>query len=895
VLRVEARVDSGAWTPLPPIDASAGLWGQALAGLAEGAHQVEVRAFDTWNNVGVAGPVAFTVAAAEPELTAVKSWELAADLDGDGVPSPGDRLGYTIVVSNLGDGAATEVALTDPIPADTAVVAGSVTTDLGVVTGEDPVTVAIGELAAGASATVLFEVAVDLPLPAAVEQVSNQGTVSSAELPALLTDDPAAGGAADPTVTPLTAAPVLAAEKTWLLAVDADGDGVPSPGDTVEYRVVLDNRGNTAATGVALVDPIPEHTAVVAGSVTASAGEVLGETPVEVAVGELVPGTPVTVAFRVAIDDPLPAGVAEIVNQGELSADGLDPVASDDPGPPGAADPTVTPVTAAPTLAAAKTDALALDAGGDGEASPGDELLYVVTVTNGGNTAALGVALTDPIPEHTAVVAGSVQASQGEVTGEDPVTVALGEIPAGETATVSFRVRIADPFPHTALGVANQGTVTADGLDPVVTDDPGTLEAGDPTATEVFVVPALSVSDTAAVETDAEAVFTVELSGPSNRPVTVDFATAAESAEEGVDYQAVAGTLTLPPGETAASVGVPLLDDPFDEADETFLLVLSAPSGAILVRAEGRATVLDDDLPAIAVGDVAVDEGAEEETVEAELAVSLSVATLLPIEIDWHTEDGTAVAGDDYEAASGTLSIPAGAGGGAVTVTVLGDARLEGDETFELVIDSVSYGVVADVTGTVTIVDDDPCPTPELLLNPGAESEWTGGDVPGWEEVEGDAWTRRTGSVEGDPDPAEGEAYFAAGEVEFAELAQDVDVAAFAPWIEEEDQRFAFEARVRTFAEEPPDVVRVVVEYRDVDDLVVLDAFDSGELASPEASACSPPASPGSRPTPTSTPSAWSRSGRRRCSSTAWRWRRARAPTPARRCRSGSPARWTTR
>ena len=55
---------------------------------------------------------------------------------------------------------------------------------------------------------------------------------------------------------------------TDALAGDVDGDGVPSPGDVLEYMVRIFNNGNTAATAVTFDDPIPEHTTVVAGSVT---------------------------------------------------------------------------------------------------------------------------------------------------------------------------------------------------------------------------------------------------------------------------------------------------------------------------------------------------------------------------------------------------------------------------------------------------------------------------------------------------------------------------------------------------------------------------------------------------------------------------------------------------
>ena len=99
--------------------------------------------------------------------------------------------------------------------------------------------------------------------------------------------------------------PRLVAEKTDSLAADLDGDGVPSPGDEIAYTVTLKNLGNTAATGVQFVDLVPEHTALVAGSVASSAGAVDSLDPVEVSVGELPVGSEAVITFRV-IDDKCP-------------------------------------------------------------------------------------------------------------------------------------------------------------------------------------------------------------------------------------------------------------------------------------------------------------------------------------------------------------------------------------------------------------------------------------------------------------------------------------------------------------------------------------------------------------------------------------------------------------
>ena len=61
----------------------------------------------------------------------------------------------------------------------------------------------IGLLPAGKSITITFDVTVDNPWQGTVAQVSNQGLVTGTNFADKLTDDPAVGGAADPTVTPI--------------------------------------------------------------------------------------------------------------------------------------------------------------------------------------------------------------------------------------------------------------------------------------------------------------------------------------------------------------------------------------------------------------------------------------------------------------------------------------------------------------------------------------------------------------------------------------------------------------------------------------------------------------------------------------------------------------------
>lgn len=78
--------------------------------------------------------------------------------------------------------------------------------------------------------------------------------------------------------------------------------------------------------------------------------------------------------------------------------------------------------------------------------------------------------------------------------------------------------------------------------------------------------------------------------------------------------------------------------------------------------------------PTVVINDVSVQEGRSSTT---------SATSAVDVVVQWQTADGTATSADnDYQAASGSLTIPAGSLRGTIAVTVNGDDRYEADETF---------------------------------------------------------------------------------------------------------------------------------------------------------------------------------------------------------------------
>lgn len=530
-------------------------------------------------------------------------------------------------------------------------------------------------------------------------------------------DDDGGEGCDSLVVEVLVTPPALAAEKR-ATPIDLDGDGLTGPGDRILYRIEIFNRGVTDATGVALTDPIPAHTAVVPGS---SSPELLivSEDPLVAAIPHIEPGASIAVQFAVTVDSPLPAGVAEIVNQGLVESVELPALPTDDPLLPGPADPTRTPVDAAVELALAKSATL-VDRDGDGVATPGDAIEWRLDLLAGGDRDAGGIVLTDPLPAHTVLDPGSVATTRGAVAGLDPLIVAIGPLGAGEAATVRFRTTIDPALPPEIEQISNQASLTANELDLLRSDDPATPALADPTSVPVYVHPTLMVAAAATLEGSSGATplpFALQLDRPARLPLAVDWSLEGITALPGEDFVAASGTATFAPGDAEAIVAVEVLGDPVVEPDETLRLVLSNPVLLELGTAEALGTILNDDATSLLLADPSATEGDA-----LEFSVALSAPSALPVAVDWQTADGSATAGLDYVAAAGQLLFAPMQTSSSVSVLTLDDADLEDDETVRLLFSAPAGADLPDPEALGAIVDDDQecllaCPTNLLLPN----------------------------------------------------------------------------------------------------------------------------------------------------------------------------------
>ena len=89
----------------------------------------------------------------------------------------------------------------------------------------------------------------------------------------------------------------------------------------------------------------------------------------------------------------------------------------------------------------------------------------------------------------------------------------------------------------------------------------------------------------------------VTLTPASTGTVTVQYATADGTATAGSDYVADSGTLTFPPGATSVPLNVTTKGDTTPEAEETFYVNLSNPTGASILDGQAVFTIANDDGP----------------------------------------------------------------------------------------------------------------------------------------------------------------------------------------------------------------------------------------------------------------------------------------------------------
>jgi len=328
-----------------------------------------------------------------------------------------------------------------------------------------------------------------------------------------------------------------------------------------------------------------------------------------------------------------------------------------------------------------------------------DETAGTVTLLvtrTGGADLAVGVSYATSPGSATAAdftaTSGSLDWANGDSTAKTITVPIIND--AIYEPDETFTVMLSDVTGGATLG-ADTTTVTIASDDP---PQPGTL--------------GLTQSTTSVDETAGTVTLTVSRTGGTDGAVGVSYATTAGTAGSG-DFTATSGVLSWADGDaTGRTITVPITNDSAVEANETFAVTLSNPTGdASLGTATATVTIVDDDIftvpgvISLTVSNVTVDETDGTVTFTVTRSNGLGGA----VEVSYETASGTATAGEDFEALSGLLTWLNGEGGSkTLTVTLIDDTLVEDDETFTLTLSNPSGGAtLGTATVTVTIQSED--------------------------------------------------------------------------------------------------------------------------------------------------------------------------------------------
>jgi chitinase len=118
-------------------------------------------------------------------------------------------------------------------------------------------------------------------------------------------------------------------------------------------------------------------------------------------------------------------------------------------------------------------------------------------------------------------------------------------------------------------------------------------------------------------------------------------------------------------------------------------------------------------LPGLSISDLSIVEG-NTGNKTASVTISLSKSAATPVTVNYGTFDGTARAGEDYVANSGSVSFAAGETSKMVNIVINGDTAFETDENLQVRLTNASGASLLKGTGTISIFNDDQAPPPPV-------------------------------------------------------------------------------------------------------------------------------------------------------------------------------------
>ncbi|MEC4891718.1 MAG: Calx-beta domain-containing protein [Oscillatoria sp. PMC 1051.18] len=289
-------------------------------------------------------------------------------------------------------------------------------------------------------------------------------------------------------------------------------------------------------------------------------------------------------------------------------------------------------------------------------------------------------------PEDYTAIAATLTFNPGETSQTIDVETLADNIPEADE---TFSVNLSNATNATIGDRRGQATITND---------------------DRLIPPSLSINEIRVIEGDdgtTLATFTVMLSEPTFDDVVVEYSTIDSTATRNEnDYTPVLGSLRFKSGETTKTITVEVKGDTAVEDDETFFVNLNNPVNAFVAASQGKATIVNDDAPALSINNVTISE-ADNQVATATFTVNLNEISTEEVRVEYATADGTATTNNDYTPTVGTITFNPGETSKTIAVEVRGDNLVDAEETFFVNLRNSVNANIAASQGKATIINNE--------------------------------------------------------------------------------------------------------------------------------------------------------------------------------------------
>ncbi len=315
-------------------------------------------------------------------------------------------------------------------------------------------------------------------------------------------------------------------------------------------------------------------------------------------------------------------------------------------------------------------------------------------------TAANGVGLSSVQTSNAITVSGINAASPISVTGGSyslnggAYTTAAGTVTVGQTVTVQQTA-------SSSFNTLSTATLTIGG------------------------VSAPYAVTTLAADTTPDAFSFGALTGVAAGSVQTSEAITVSGINSGSPISIVGGSYSLNSGDYTTAAGTVLAGQTVRVQQTASTSLATTTTATLTIGGVSAPFSVTTQQPALSINDVSIAEG-NSGISNMVFTVSLNGAAPTPVSVDYATADGTAQAGSDYTAGSGTVSFPAGTTSQTITVAILGDTVVEPSETVLVNLSNPVGASLADPQGVGTIVSDD-LAGPTLSISDASTTEGNSG------------------------------------------------------------------------------------------------------------------------------------------------------------------------